>query len=593
MARQRTQKLVSKRIDLSYFKRPHALRTGRKAATWVIAVLAIAFVAWFSMGSSDFANNPGPLTSAHATWTNNCNACHDGGGQSGQPGAFSKAVSDAACLACHDGAMHHPNQLPATLAKWPAVATGKSEAGGKNEGGGEVLKAANCVSCHIEHRGHDLLVGTDSRLCISCHADLKLNAKNPPATASHVVAFNDPEHPHFGRSLRGGPESKPTDPTKLAFNHKVHNKIAVLTDNCIACHQTANVNVPVTPPAAGVAPPYATGEEQVISLGDKAGAEMLPVSFERNCIGCHPIEVASGGAAGVKLTVPHRELSEVRTFLAGLPTAYANTLAAMTPEQRAKELTVEIVTGRPPRMKKEKKTITEAEWLETKLKDLSTSMDKSFGSGDAKYTQLKKALTAPPTTAPSMTAPSMTASVGPDASLLEYYVTNGVAGKCVKCHEVQGEVPAMVFGKAAPATASSNLTLASTVRTGIGTTPRHWYASAKFDHNAHRSVECLSCHKAAQTSELTSDFLSPDFDTGMAEGTACVSCHGQPPVPSMASPKQQPMELSAGSNCITCHNFHSPNATRLPSGTINPKTGKPAPIVPAEESKTGPVAEAK
>ena len=112
MARERTQKKISTRIDRTYFKKSHPWRRMRLTLVFLASAAAVLFVALAgASGRGDLIHNPGHLTAAHASFENNCAACHDGvDAQGKKTGQFSKAVSDAACLKCHDGSIHHENQ---------------------------------------------------------------------------------------------------------------------------------------------------------------------------------------------------------------------------------------------------------------------------------------------------------------------------------------------------------------------------------------------------------------------------------------------------------------------------------------------------
>ena len=65
-----------------------------------------------------------------------------------------------------------------------------------------------------------------------------------------------------------------------------------------------------------------------------------------------------------------------------------------------------------------------------------------------------------------------------------------------------------------------------------------WMPKAIFDHEAHRSETCESCHAATQ-SNLADDILLPAIDS-------CRSCHAS-----------QPREAHLVSPCLDCHQFHS------------------------------------
>ncbi len=69
--------------------------------------------------------------------------------------------------------------------------------------------------------------------------------------------------------------------------------------------------------------------------------------------------------------------------------------------------------------------------------------------------------------------------------------------------------------------------------------PHAWLPAARFDHSAHKSMDCTGCHAAAQ-SKQASDVLIPTIDT-------CRSCHAGSQAPVGKVP----------SDCGLCHDFHT------------------------------------
>ena len=67
--------------------------------------------------------------------------------------------------------------------------------------------------------------------------------------------------------------------------------------------------------------------------------------------------------------------------------------------------------------------------------------------------------------------------------------------------------------------------------------PQHRLEQAEFDHQAHRSEKCESCHAAAK-SKLSTDVLMPEI-------TRCRDCHGDP-----GGTAKIP------SSCVECHGYH-------------------------------------
>ena len=96
---------------------------------------------------------------------------------------------------------------------------------------------------------------------------------------------------------------------------------------------------------------------------------------------------------------------------------------------------------------------------------------------------------------------------------------------CVQCHTVTRRDGARDFDQwqVAPVRLSSS-----------------WMPRAQFSHAAHRSSSCVSCHRRATESRLSSDVLMPDIGS-------CRSCH------SGSRPRGRLV-----SDCAMCHRFHLP-----------------------------------
>lgn len=65
-----------------------------------------------------------------------------------------------------------------------------------------------------------------------------------------------------------------------------------------------------------------------------------------------------------------------------------------------------------------------------------------------------------------------------------------------------------------------------------------WFSKAQFNHGAHRTQQCISCHKV-EDSESSADVAIPDR-------TSCLQCHSG----------NKPKHKRIASNCMSCHNFH-------------------------------------
>lgn len=65
-----------------------------------------------------------------------------------------------------------------------------------------------------------------------------------------------------------------------------------------------------------------------------------------------------------------------------------------------------------------------------------------------------------------------------------------------------------------------------------------WFSKAEFNHGAHRTQQCTSCHKVEE-SESSADVAIPDRQS-------CLHCHSG----------SKPRHKRIASNCMSCHNFH-------------------------------------
>jgi predicted CXXCH cytochrome family protein len=101
---------------------------------------------------------------------------------------------------------------------------------------------------------------------------------------------------------------------------------------------------------------------------------------------------------------------------------------------------------------------------------------------------------------------------------------------CVDCHDVTRVLGATGFDqwKVAPVRLTQN-----------------WMPRARFNHAAHITEPCTSCHNTAERSKRSSDILMPGIGK-------CRECHGGAGDTSKLS-----------SDCVMCHRFHLPNRGRF------------------------------
>ena len=267
------------------------------------------------------------MSEAHAVLENECAACHVQ-----TAGTFSAKASDAACLSCHDGPVHHATTTAAFA------------------GSGAPL----CRDCHVEHRGRINLRVTSNDSCARCHGDLK---KVQPATAfvSQIKSFED------GHSEFAAVRENARDPGTVRVNHALHMKPIRsgphgpnVQVECGDCHRTEAAA------ADGGAWKYAdadyVGATMTYSLNDEVrtapgatlasyrpatGREhMATVKFATACAGCHSLEFDKRFSDGV----PHDKPEAIHTFLVK---RFTNYIAAYPGELREVRDPGRDLTGKP------------------------------------------------------------------------------------------------------------------------------------------------------------------------------------------------------------------------------------------------------
>jgi hypothetical protein len=251
--------LLTERLTLRY-RLPDFWRIG---AWGVIAI----FVIYFFMpivGLNKGSWSSGPISNNHKMIEQDCAACHSS--------PFS-AVEDRACMTCHVMTDHSE--------KLARLASHRSD-----------LKM-RCAECHGEHDGNHASIEKSAESCASCHGDIR--SLDPAIQIENVPNFQD--HPEFKVDLYKASDSEETvqkslsnrselkDLTPIKLNHKVHlapdlnGPEGSTTLECADCHRP-----------------------------DTATKSFKPISFERDCMSCHPL---SFDERLPQAQVPHGEPNEV------------------------------------------------------------------------------------------------------------------------------------------------------------------------------------------------------------------------------------------------------------------------------------------
>ena len=443
---------------------------GRRPMAWsLIGAVLLIFLIWpiFTYATShgvakrspgfhaDRMWSSGPLSLAHKSLMNNCQACH--------VNKF-EAVRDTACLTCHkDDAHAHADPARIALAKEPPGI------GGRIKGLFQTAfnhPAGRCVDCHAEHEGAGRMPPTAQAFCTDCHGSL--NTRLTDTKLKNADDFGT-DHPEFMPAVTAGTDARgnrlyrrvsfdahPVDNNGLKFPHAIHlakgGSIARMAQTmkadqgfgdslaCKDCH---------TPTADGT--------------------RFRPVEMERNCGMCHSL--AFDRIGGTFRTLRHGDPAQV---VADLRAFYRST----GPDRP-------ISLGGMARRRPGDYAAAE------------TSQD--YVAGARAYG-------------------------GQAEEAVQAVFSRG--GACFDCHVV--------------------------TPTGNGSAPFHigkvyqpdrYMKKGWFDHNAHRSEACTSCH-AADRSKAATDLLLPDL-------ASCRTCHvGE------SGSRLKPVKTPVESSCAMCHDYH-------------------------------------
>ncbi|MFM8542645.1 MAG: cytochrome c3 family protein [Chakrabartia sp.] len=407
---------------------------------------------------ADQSWSPGPISLAHASFANDCQACH--------VNAF-ESVRDSSCVACHKDMPEH------------ADAHGLSAAKGSPNPFRSVLNATSrmfnrpensCVDCHLEHEGAVSSPPTPQRFCTDCHDGLSTRV-----TTTKLLDVGDfaTKHPEFRPGIvtnAGDPpvikrislSANPKENTGLKFPHAMHlsstNGVARMATTLPAYKKGGTFGL--------------TCNDCHTPSADKSTFEA--VDMEKNCSSCHSLGL--GKVGNTVLTLRH---GDARQTIAEIKALYRGANAQSLPSNG-------FLAGRH----------------------------------------------VPGAARPSPKA--ATAIPNADAAIRRVF---SQVGTCYECHQV-----------VAPANPAS---LDFTVKPV--SVPKFYMSKAWFDHKAHDTAKCETCHKAPK-SKSSADVLMPGIKT-------CQSCHAG------ATPQHDKIQ----STCSMCHGYHFEDALKTKVGTSSVK----------------------
>jgi hypothetical protein len=548
-----TQKQIAEKYkgNLDYFHKGHYYRRLR-GILFVVAVIASvsAVATWSRWGKTQFFST-GPISSNHAQFAHDCQACHVGAepdllkvlprqtdglsmekvkaAATGvtlpsletlkisaeklkattdkahlaalvQQGLEYASLSnmDRACLKCHEALELHQPQT-AALRLRPVTAQFS------------LVHAGGCSTCHREHVGPEPMKLPGGESCEMCHnhADalartrtlLKTNSERVPKVAENrdigdgLVRFIAPPKANsqpvvFKSYAEGHP----------GFEYEQPNlrDPAVVNFNHWR-HEQADVKL-------------GNGRKLDCASCHTSGANgvlMQPVTYEAHCRACHSLNLVPDYP---EITIPHGRAEHVMHFL-----------DASTLTLRFKDAL--FARGMREDALIEQQVLAEFVKLKARMTDFPTMQRAVFVTGD------------PP--------------IEPGQARLTPRSNKGqFLPPCAKCHNVEYPGPSGI-----PVIALTHI-------------PERWVHRGPFTHLPHQHMNCVDCHAGASQSKLTSDILMPSQKL-------CAECH-RPLAPGVRERDGfavQHKELKANSpelaaaqrrdggvraDCQMCHTFHAP-----------------------------------
>jgi len=401
------------------------------------------------------------------------------------------AVLEKECAACHvqkSGALSAKASDNACLECHDGPTHHAVGIGGRKE--------LTCAECHAEHKGRVDISAVSNQTCAVCHSDLRANG-GTSQYASNIRSFED-GHPEFAalvvdstRAVRG--------PSTVKLNHAIHMQPIrrgptgpTVQLGCADCHRPPAVPPPATYSDSNYVGAKVSYRESVrLTAGvanalsphrPPSGRELLaPVKFANACAGCHLLTFDKRFDFGV----PHDQPEVVRAFVVKKFQQY---IAEHPNELRELRDPNRDLSGKP--RSPEFRVLTPAQWIAERSTDAQELLwRKTCSQCHALTYRYARSFDQLPRLPPWLHSPN---GHSPD-------------------HKPLPEIEPTL-------------------------TTLRWMPHAKFDHDAHRSFSCVSCHEKVLKSRESSDVLLPGIQT-------CKTCHAPGPE-------------HAESRCFECHTYH-------------------------------------
>lgn len=336
----------------------------------------------------------------------------------------------------------------------------------------------SCASCHVEHVGSTNLAHASDRSCTQCHSNLQIKS-GAHIYQADIKGFNL-NHPEFA-PLRAGFR----DPGSIKFNHAMHLKAGLQTEGgkpvqleCADCHRSS-----------GMGQTWKYGEVALKTPGTPAkpgagGGMMMPETESR------PSD-AEGPSRASYMKPPTYE----NNCIACHSLQFDPAISQPAPHDKPEMVHAFVVQKLTEYIGAHPGAIREGT---AELQIPRGAFNRGTAHNASEWVTLHTA----------------------QAEDLLWRKT------CLECH--------VLTQRAADASATTALPVVAEANVST-----RWLPHAVFQHYAHSSLTCESCHTKAPSSTETSDVLLPGIAT-------CQTCH-----------RDAREKIAAANNsCSLCHQYH-------------------------------------
>jgi predicted CXXCH cytochrome family protein len=384
-----------------------------------------------------------------------------------------------------------------------------------------------CSACHQDHQGVQAsLLRMDDWACTRCHEAIDQHVAGKPtlpSDAGSVTRFDKEHHPEFASAKK--------DPGHLKFSHFRHLTPGLVND--VRDDKTVWT-------LARISDPLQRERYRRPGQSDDAAVQL-------DCESCHQLD---GGDFHMPHVVGISEMMPARapgSYM--LPITYENQCQACHRLYDEKEPGVLPAIVRHGQSPKEIEQALHQEFVEQYLQGQPGLLQRSV----------------PPEPLPNIRPPGAETVEQAIQEKVQVAELKLAQEYCGKCHEPAGAGPG----------------LQPVVPPQI---PQVWFQHARFDHRAHRAMDCRECHAGAypdspQPSRESKDVLIPQRDV-------CLKCHSPPSQLGSPSASQSGSATAGGArfDCAECHRYHNGAAPLAGSGA---KAGDPLVKLNQEEFQAG------